>query len=194
MNLSPAGKQPLMQDTVFRGQDGQLYPQSMAFRRGDTLWDSNIPILEECVNKPKGMKSVLQERGLWRPDLLKQCGRAKDRKSRNLGYGDRLFEEEMGDYEARTADRCEIGKACCHLRILEAQPDFLEEKSMLETVVNAAGHEVIFYPKFHCELNYIEYYWGAVNRYTRANCQYSFPELEKILFVALDSVALKTIR
>jgi transposase len=65
---------------------------------------------------------------------------------------------------------------------------------MLETVINATGHEVIFYPKFHCELNYIEYYWGAVKRYTRANCQYSFPELEKILFVALDSVELKTIR
>ena len=72
---------------------------------------------------------------------MKQCSRAKDRKSRNLGYGDRLFEEE-----------------------------------------------------FHCELNYIEYYWGAVKQYTRANCQYSFPELEKILFVALDSVELKTIR
>jgi len=28
------------------------------------------------------------------------------------------------------------------LRILEAQPDLLEEKSMLETVINAAGHEV----------------------------------------------------
>jgi hypothetical protein len=100
----------------------------------------------------------------------------------------------MEDYEARTAGRCEIGKDCCHLRILEAQPDFLEEKSMLETVINAAGHEVIFYPKFHCELNNIEYYWGTVKRYTRANCQYSFPELEKISFVAIDSVKLKTIR
>jgi len=89
---------------------------------------------------------------------LKQCGRAKkDRRSRNLGYGDRLFEGEKDNYEARTADQCEIGKYCCHLRILEAQPDFLEEKSMLETVINTAGHEVIFYPKFHCELNYIEY-------------------------------------
>jgi len=62
------------------------------------------------------------------------------------------------------------------------------------TVINAAGHEVIFYPKFHCELNYIEYCWGAVKRYTRANCQYSFPELEKILFVAFDSVELGIMR
>jgi len=64
----------------------------------------------------------------------------------------------------------------------------------LRLVINAAGHEVVSYPKFHCELNYIEYYWGAVKRYTRANCQYSFLELEKLLFVALDSVELKTIR
>ena len=28
---------------------------------------------------------------------------------------------------------------------------------MLGTVLLQAGHEVIFYPKFHCELNYIEY-------------------------------------
>jgi len=64
MNLSPAGKQPLMHDTVFRGQDGQLHPQTMTFRQGDMLWDSNIPIPEEYVNKSKGMKQVLQERGL----------------------------------------------------------------------------------------------------------------------------------
>jgi len=38
---------------------------------------------------------------------------------------------------------------------------------MLETVILQAGHEVLFYPKFHCELNYIEYYWAALKRYTR---------------------------
>lgn len=195
MNLSPGGKQPRMHDTSFRGPDGQIYPQSMIFRRGDTLWDTNEPIPEGHIGKPKGMKRVLQERGLWRPDLLKQCGRSKkEKKPRILGFGDRLFQEEIDDYEARTADRCEFGKDCCHLRILEAQPDFLQEKSMLENIIIAAGHEVIFYPKFHCELNYIEYYWGAVKRYTRANCQYSFTELERTLYAAFDSVGLRTIR
>ena len=77
---------------------------------------------------------------------------------RHLGFGDRLFEETMEEYEARTADRCEIGKRCCALRILESQTDFQGEKSMLENIIIEAGHEVIFYPKFHCELNYIEYY------------------------------------
>lgn len=126
---------------------------------------------------------------------MKQCGRVKkNKRSHNLGYGDRLFEEEIGKYEARTADRCKIGKDCCHLWMLEVQPDFLQEKSMLETVIKAAGHEVIFYPKFHCKTNYIEYYWGAVKRYTQTNCWYSFPELEKTLYTAFDSVGLQTIR
>ena len=116
---------------------------------------------------------------------MKQCGRSKkkEKKPHNLVFGDRLFQEEIDYYEARTADRCEFGKDCCHLRILEAQPDFLQEKSMLENIITAAGHEVIFYPKFHCELNYIEYYWCAVKRYTRANCQYSFTELERTYVV-----------
>ena len=68
----------------------------------------------------------------------------------------------MEEYGTRTADRCETGKDCCALRILEAQSDFANEISLLEQVVREAGHQVIFYPKFHCELNYIEYFWAAV--------------------------------
>ena len=54
----------------------------------------------------------------------------------------------MEEHEARTADGCEVGKVCCALRIYEVQPDFATEKSLLETVISEAGHEVIFYPKF----------------------------------------------
>jgi len=94
----------------------------------------------------------------------------------------------MQEYETRTADRCETGKDCCALRILEVQQDFANEISLLEQVVHEAGHEVIFYPKFHCELNYIEYFWAAVKRYTRENCSYSFQELEFTVIAGLDSV------
>ena len=100
-------------------------------------------------------------------------------------FGKWLFEETAKEHEACTADRCEVGKNCCALKTLEAQPDFATEKSLLETVILEAGHEVIFYPKSHCELNLTEYYWGPLKRYM---CTFSFLELEKTIFEAMKSV------
>jgi hypothetical protein len=50
---------------------------------------------------------------------------------------------------------------------------------MLEIIINEVGYEAVFYPKFQCELNYIEYYWVKLKRYTCVNCQCNFAELEK---------------
>ena len=187
MNLRPGGKQPEMHDTVW----GDGRKQSMVFQEGDTEWDTGLSISPELVGKPKGMKRVLQERGLWRDEMRKQCGREKKQRK---SFEDRVFEETMEQYQARVADRCEVGKNCCALRVLEAQDDFRGEVSLLETTVVQAGHEVIFYPKFHCELNYIEYYWAALKRYTRDNCKYSFSELERTVREGMDNVGLKSIR
>jgi len=40
--------------------------------------------------------------------------------------------------------------------IMSQQPDFLAQKGQLEEIIVAAEYKIIFYPKFHCELNYIE--------------------------------------
>ncbi len=45
---------------------------------------------------------------------------------------------------------------CCMACLLSKQDDFANQVSMLETVIKEAGHECIFLPKFHCELNPIE--------------------------------------
>lgn len=190
MNLNPGGKKPTMHDTVMA--DGT--PQSMVFKATDCQWESTVLVSDDLVGRPKGMKRVLQERGLWQDGLKKQCGREKKKKTGNSGFGDRLFDQTMEDLEARDTDKCEEGKTCCALRILEAQPDFKNEISLLESVITAAGHEVIFYPKFHCELNYIEYYWAAVKRYTRDHCQYTFSELPTTVAAGLESVSIQTIR
>ena len=117
-------------------------------------------------------------------------------------------------YQARLEiDRCEKGKGCCALWLLESEPDFLNEKPLLEIEITRyvvlvvlpqimahkleiarLGHECLFYPKFHCELNCIELFWGAVKRYTRENCYYSFAELEPTVLAGLESVSPRTIQ
>lgn len=115
--------------------------------------------------EPKGMRQVLIERGLWRQGLSGKCSKG-----------------------------CQGRTDCCALAILQNQPDFLEQKSRLEEIIIARGHKVIFYPKFHCELNYIENFWGAAKRYTRANCNYTWEGLLKTVPEALASVSLAEIR
>jgi len=37
----------------------------------------------------------------------------------------------------------------------------------------AVGHLCIFLPKFHCELNFIKFFWGVVKKYLYNNCDYT---------------------
>lgn len=49
---------------------------------------------------------------------------------------------------------------CCMHKILSLQTDFQAEIPWLQTIIEAARHIGHFLPKFHCELNPIEVYWG----------------------------------
>ena len=107
---------------------------------------------------------------------------------------DWLFAGTIEPYEVQTADRCKTGKGHYALRILEAKDGFYHQKSLLETTILEAGPEVIFYPKFHCELlYYIEYYWAPLKRDIQENCKYFFAALEKTVFAAMEPVELRTI-
>jgi hypothetical protein len=78
---------------------------------------------------PKGLESVLRERGF---DISKFT-------------------------RAKCKPVCPIeSKNCCMARVLSQQDDFANQISMLETVIDEAGHLCMFLPKFHCELNPIE--------------------------------------
>lgn len=114
MNLRPGGKQPVMHSTKW----GEGIEQSMVFVNGDRDWDTGMPIPPELIGKPKGIKRVLQERGLWRQGLKKQCGRQKKDKS---NFEERAFQETMEEYQLRVADRCELGKLAVLFAFLRAK-------------------------------------------------------------------------
>lgn len=121
----------------------------------------------EFPNQPKGMKQVLLERGLWVEKLQMKC----------------------------RGEKCAAGSVnCCAKRLLDLQPDFKEQRSLVQEVIEEAGHISIFPPKFHCELNFIEYFWGAIKRYLRENCDYTFTTLQENVPKALESVSVETIR
>ena len=82
---------------------------------------------------------------------------------------------------------------CCAQQLLSQQPGFLEQKSSVQEVIEAAGHLCIFLPKFRCELNFIEFFWGAVKKYLWEHCDYTFETLKTNLLKALESIQLSTI-
>ena len=64
----------------------------------------------------------------------------------------------------RICDNCKnspVSDNCCAVRVLSLQPDFLAQKPLVKEVIESRGDKVIFYPKFHCELNFIEMFWGV---------------------------------
>ncbi|CAG8682481.1 14974_t:CDS:1, partial [Gigaspora margarita] len=60
------------------------------------------------VVKPKGIRRVLSERGLWIPGLIRKCDACKQ----------------------NNPDPTNLN--CCATRILSAQPDFASQKSHLQ--------------------------------------------------------------
>jgi hypothetical protein len=119
----------------------------------------------------KGMETIIRERGLWPEgkesrEVLAQC----------QGF----------------PSGCPPGRAdCCCRRILFMQPDFVSEKSQLQELVESRGHLCDFYPKYHCELNFIEQYWGAAKlRFRTAGRAATISDMEKKVIQCLDDVPL----
>jgi len=84
--------------------------------------------------------------------------------------------------------------SCCTHQVMSLESDFLAQKSAIEELIENARHKCIFFPKFHCELNFIKRYWRAAKRHLRKNCNYSWKRLQQMVLKSLKSVPLITIR
>ncbi|CUA69593.1 Protein unc-13 homolog B [Rhizoctonia solani] len=117
----------------------------------------------------KGMEVLLQERGYNTTGLKAQC--------QNFKCVD------------PSAD-------CCCRRILFRIFDTDNgPKSILESLAEELGTEVIFLPKYHCELNPIEQCWGYAKRlYRKAPPSSRVADVEKNMLQALSMVPIESIR
>lgn len=116
----------------------------------------------------------MHERGLWDEALKTECPLVQDPAGLKLPTK-----------HARVGD--DLYNKCCTRKVLQGQPDFLEEKCWMEEVVVGAGHKVIFLPKFHPELNFIERYWGRIKKWLRWRCDDSWDSLVRNVDKVLNS-------
>jgi hypothetical protein len=138
------------------GAQARLHNGWFINAEGERIMQAMIFPTEHLSNpdQPKGMKQILMERGLCRAGLKKEC------------------KKPGCDPDATT---------CCATRILSLQPNFQEQKSLVQEMIEAASHLCIFLPKFYCELNFIEFFRGAVKKYLREHCDYTYTGLQKNL-------------
>jgi hypothetical protein len=115
-------------------------------------------------------------------------GKSRDEQDEvGLDVGGRQSERRLG------LGKCGVREECASA-ILSHQPDFMEQRPLVQEVMEEAGHQCLILPKFHCELNTIEFFWGAAKRWLRENCDYTFATLQENTPHALASVPLNTIR
>ena len=139
---------------------------------GERVLSAGSPVPRLLWGRNKGLEILLAERGLYPAAGLKgSCLTSKDH-------------SDASD--------------CCCAKLLSVQPDFAEECSALQHLVEqripleGAGdmttlrHHCLFLPKFHCELNWIERMWGASKQYVRKHCLYTLPGLRETVPISLS--------
>ena len=162
---------PKARQLVFVGRVRAKAIAGPAKAADERVLQAGTPVPRVLWNRHKGLESILAERGLYPTAGLK--GACQNEKS-----------------HAASND-------CCCARLISVQPDFDAECSALQhlveeripisgTEMTSARHVCIFLPKFHCELNWIERFWGAAKAYTRTHCLYTLPGLRETVPIALS--------
>jgi len=132
----------------------------------------NVQRMQWADGTAKGLKSILQERGIDTTGMTKDCTTKKEKRS------------------------CMLNPPfnCCAINKLAHEPDFVAQASMLEEAFDGSPHILDLLPKFHPEFNPIENVWGMAKRYCREHCDYTFAGLRKVVPSALASVPLRAVQ
>ncbi|KAG2213282.1 hypothetical protein INT45_008736 [Circinella minor] len=98
------------------------------------------------------------------------------------------FEAKKKHWKTNCGEQANSDHTCCPSHMLAAQPDFVAQKNALHEAVNKAGHLFALYPKYYCETNWIERYWGSAKHIARKECNYTYKALSDNLDGFLDQV------
>ena len=171
MNVKPGGRQQLMRDTLIPMDNPhpELHgkPQAMVF---PSDLPPHHPDFKLC-GQAKGMLRVLEEHGLV--SILQAANGGKVvGECQTCRLSHEVQEQLHREAQAAADGREELAEGpidvvqeslctdCCMQKMLANQQDFKDEKPLIRIILKAAGHKCWFLPKFHCELNPIEMYWG----------------------------------
>ena len=115
----------------------------------------------------KGIVQLLKERNLW-----PEHGRRGD----GVGF---LFQCPKDSNRTGCNSDFKRKPGHCARSVLAAEQGFKEQKGRLQEELECRGQLIIFYPKFHCELNSTERYWYGCKWYAWGNCQCSLDGLKE---------------
>ena len=74
------------------------------------------------------------------------------------------------------------------LSLVQKLPCFIEQKGMIEELIEEHGHICIFTPKFHPELAFVELYWAQSKHYTRKRLDRSWAGLKRSIWESFGIV------
>ncbi|KAJ7150019.1 hypothetical protein C8R43DRAFT_1088096 [Mycena crocata] len=202
-SFSNRGKVPEMRDVIIpldnpHGHGRQV--QKMTF-------DKDLP--EDHPHKkyeglPKGMKVILAEHGYTTnsegKNLIGDCKGCKVLKSRKPHLDGASPDEEAEIYgnDPNDSDEEEDERPvdCCMRRLLSHQSDFACQKSQLELIDAAGGMVCHHLPKFHPEMNPIEYFWAwtRIKPWFRERSTGNWQKAKQLVAEAPCACPLATIR
>ncbi|CAG8680289.1 23464_t:CDS:2, partial [Cetraspora pellucida] len=111
MNLGSGSLVPKMRDTVWNGNF-----QSMIIEQDHFVYDKKMKSYINLHDKPKGIKWVLTEKGLWQEGMVLECTSCKENTNSNI-----------------------IDCYACHL--MANQLDFLLQCSQIQQEIESRGHK-----------------------------------------------------
>ncbi|KAI5993568.1 hypothetical protein EDD15DRAFT_2167169 [Pisolithus albus] len=124
---------------------------------GRTVRGADGKVVKEKIRMADGQMPNGDPQPLYFPDGHEKAGWFK-------GMAQILVERGYESAHALPSEckdfKCPSGRDsyCCCRRLMFNQPDFANVDSLLESSCRVQGFNVVFLPKFHCELNFIEHF------------------------------------